>query len=478
MMRPTIALLALLTAGAAARPAAAQPEQPPAPAPLRPYTVPPVEEFRLPNGVRVVVVRDAKLPIVAGRIMVDAGAALETAEQSGLAVLTGDLLDAGLPDMTGSQIVEEMERLGAEFGTSASYSYAYATITATKSAFPRAFALAARTVMEPTFPEAEFQRVQGQNVAQAVQIRSSVEGLASEAFARAVFEPGAPYSRQPYGTPSSLQRLTRDDVANWHRTRYSPSNTIVLLVGDVTAAEAWQMTTGTIGRWNAPPVQVPAVRNPARPVTGTRVILIDRPGSVQSGVTVGQAGVGFADPAYFRMLGLSQVLGGGFNARVNMNLRERHGWTYGAFSNLLALRGAGTFSLGSSVRTNVTDSAVAELVREYRRIVDEPVPAAELQGAITNLVASFPSSVQTVQGLMQRMQAVLLYGLPVDYYASYRERIAALTPQDIAMVAREKLTPDALTIVVAGDLAQIEAPIRALNLGTVEVWDPDGNRVR
>ena len=199
-------------------------------------------EFRLDNGVRVAVVRDAKLPIVAGRIMVDAGAALEPAEKSGLAVLTGNLLETGVNGMSASQIVEEMERLGAQFTTSGSYSYAFATLTATTSAFPEALALAARTVTEPTFPEQEFERGKAEAIAGHVQLQSTVEGLSSEAFSRAVFLPEAPYSRSPAGMRSTLERLTRDDVVQWHRTRYSPSNTILLLVGDVTVEDAaqWQ----------------------------------------------------------------------------------------------------------------------------------------------------------------------------------------------------------------------------------------------
>ncbi|HEX6369123.1 MAG TPA: pitrilysin family protein [Longimicrobium sp.] len=476
MMRPTLTFLAL--AALAAAPAAAQREQPPAPAPLRPYAVPPVEEFRLPNGIRVAVVRDAKLPIVTGRIIVDAGAQQEPAEKNGLAVLTADLLDAGTGDMTGSQVVEEMERLGAEFVTTASYSQAYAGVTAATSTFPQAFALAARAVLEPAFAETEFQRARAQLVAGHVGLRSSVEGLAYEAFTRAVFEPAAPYSRLPQGTRATLERLTRDDVVQWHRTRYSPANTMVLLVGDVTVAQARELVSRALGGWSAPAVTVPPAQNPARRLSGTRVILLDRPGSVQSGVYVGHASIGFADPAYLPLLGLAHVLGGGFRSRLNMNLREGHGWTYGAGAGLQALRGAGTFSLTSSVRTNATDSAVSEMVREFRRIVAEPVPQQELQAALANLVGAFPSSVQTVQGLAQRMQSVLLYGLPVDYYNTYRERITAVTPEDLRRVAAEKLTPDAVTIVVAGDLAQIEQPLRALNLGPVEVWDPDGNRVR
>ena len=205
---------------------------------------------------------------------------------------------------------------------------------------------------------------------------------------------------------------------------------------------------------------------------------MDRPGSVQSGVYVGQGNVGYTDPDYLRMVGVSQVLGGGFRARINMSLREKHGWTYGAFSGLSPVRGAGTFAISSSVRTNVTDSAVAEAVREYRRIAAEPVPAQEWKDAQSNLVGSFPNTVQTVQALLGRMQTVLVYGLPLDFWSTYRERLAALTPADLTQAAGRRIQPDALTIVVAGDLSKIEQPIRALNLGTVEVWNSDGQKVR
>jgi zinc protease len=215
-----------------------------------------------------------------------------------------------------------------------------------------------------------------------------------------------------------------------------------------------------------------------RPVQRTRVILVDRSGSVQSAIRVGQGSIGANDPDFFPMTALSHVLGGGFSSRVNQNLRERHGWTYGANTAFAAQRGVGAFFIVSSVRSNATDSALVEAVREYRRIVQELVPEEELRGALNNIVGSFPASVLTVQGLAQRMQTVLLYELPLDYYATYRERLAAVRPQDVAAFGRARITPDALTIVVAGDLASIEQPIRALALGDVEVWSPTGERVR
>jgi len=175
---------------------------------------------------------------------------------------------------------------------------------------------------------------------------------------------------------------------------------------------------------------------------------------------------------------LNHVLGGGFSSRINMNLREKRGYTYGAFSGLDLRPGSGAFRITSDVRTNATDSALVEAVNEYKRIAGEPVPAPELQGALNNMISSFPSAVQTVQGLSGRIQQLIIWGLPVDFYVTYRERLAAVTPEDVRSVAASRLTPNNVIVVVAGDLSTIEAPIRARNLGTVEVWDVKGNRVR
>ena len=175
---------------------------------------------------------------------------------------------------------------------------------------------------------------------------------------------------------------------------------------------------------------------------------------------------------------LDRILGGGFSSRIMMNLRERRGFTYGASTALTALHNAGTFYAASSVRTDATDSALVEVMREFRAIASEPVPEAELQAALTNLIASFPASLQSVQELASRMQTLLLYDMPLDYYATYREQLAAITAADVLAAAQARLRPESLAIVVVGDLASIEAPIRAANLGTVEVWDREGNRVR
>jgi zinc protease len=371
-----------------------------------------------------------------------------------------------------------MDALGAQYSTGGGFSTSFADVVALKNVFPQAMALAAKTVMAPSFPATEFIRVKNQALAAYTQSHARTAGLANDAFIRAAFDSTAPFSRPPAGTLATIGALTRDDVVNWHRTMFAPSAATLLLVGDITPAEARTVAQQSFGSWTATRAAMPAVMNPIRPSKGTRVILVDRPGSVQSSIIIGQPGFQATDPDYLSMVALNHLFGGGFTNRVNLNLREKHGYTYGAGSFLDLRPGAGTFQMQSDVRTNTTDSALVEAINEYRRIVSEPVPAEELQAGLNNLVSGFPSAVQSVQGLTSRLQNLIVWGLPMNFYTTYRERLGAVTPADVQKVATGKLTPDNIVVVVAGDLSKIEAPIRARNLGTVEVWDPNGVKVR
>lgn len=451
---------------------------PPAPGPLRPYVVPPVNIQTLANGMRIAVIEKHSLPVVTARIQVDAGAVREPAAKAGLAVLTASLLSEGTTELTGAQIAEKMADLGAGFGTSGTFGSTAATVTSLTDVFPKALALAATTVTKPAFTEADFARIRASSIAGYERSMAQGSAVASKIFVQSVYDANTPYSRLNSGTKASLVGITRDDVINWHRTMYSPATTTVMLVGDITPAQARAAVESAFAGWNAPTPTLPALSNRARSVSGTRIILVDRPGSVQTSMSIGQAVPAWDSKDYFAILGASQILGGSVSARMNANLREKRGWTYGAFSGYNPLAGVGTFSVTSEVRTNATDSAIAETVREVKRLTAEAVPAEEMRDQMNNIVASFPSSVQTVQGLMGRLTNVITYGLPSDFYTTYRERVAGITGSDITRVGSSVLTPNDLTIVAVGDLKSIEAPIRALNLGTVEVWDVDGNKLR
>ena len=477
MTRKIIAL-GLLVAASAASAQTPPKETPPAPGPLRKFEVPPVQTATLANGLKIALIERHSLPIITARVQIDAGAVREPAAKSGVAVLTANILSEGSKQYTGADIADRMARLGAQFGTSGAFGSAWVNVTSLPNVFNEAFKIAATTVTEPRFDEADFTRVRNNQIAGFENTMSNASGVANRVFVNAVYDSNTPYSRLSGGTRTSLEALTRDDVISWHRTMYAPSNTTVMFVGDITMAKAKALVEEAFGKWTAAAPSVAKLDNKTRPASSTRIILVDRPGSVQSSIIVGQGSIGWGTPDYYSMLALSQVLGGGFGSRMNMNLREKHGWSYGAFSTFNPLVGAGTFYASSEVRTGATDSAIAESVKEFKRIVEEPVPATEVKDQLNNVVSSFPSSVQTVQGLMARLSNVITYNLPMDFYSSYRERLAAIGPDDMSKAAKSLLNPGAITIVAVGDLKTIEAPIRALNLGTVEVWNPDGTKVR
>lgn len=474
LLASTFALVA--TAGASAL--QAQDKEPPKGSALRPYAVPSVQSFTLNNGLRVLLVERHSLPVVTARFIVDAGAMREPAEKNGLAVLTGNLLSQGAKGLTGAQIAEQMADLGAQLGTSGSFGTGFVAVTSLSNVFPKALTLAASTLTDPTFNQTDFDRLKTSTIAAYQRNQATVEGVGARVFNVAIYDPATPYSRPAGGTAASLAKLTRDDVMSWYKSMYSPKNTTLILIGDITAAAARAAAEQAIGSWNAPAPALSPFVGKAQTITANRIILVDRPGSVQSQIIIGQPMVGWESNDLLRITAMQRVLGGGVSNRVNNNLREKHGWSYGVFSTYNPLKGTGAFYISGTVRTNATDSSIAEAVKEYRRIASEPVPQAELTGHLTNVVSGFPSSVQTVQGLMARLTDVVIYGLPLDYYSTYRERLASVTPADVSRVGSTYLKPDAVTIVAVGDLKTIEAPIRALNLGTVEVWDAEGNKLR
>ena len=471
-----VAMLALAAPATAQQPVR---ETPPPPGPLRPFRVPEIRETRLPNGIRVVVAERRSLPIVHARVIIDAGAVFEPPEKNGLASLTGTLLiEGGAGGMGSAELARRIDVLAAQVVSSASYGLASINVTSLSNVFADALALAATAVRSPSFDEREFGRVRAQAVAGYAQAMSSAEGVADRAFTQAMYKPEAPYSRNPAGTAKTLNAIRREDVVQWHARMYAPARTTILFVGDIAFDDAVTLVTRNFGDWATPATTTPMPANPTQAAGSARVILIDRPGSVQSAIYVGVPGIAATDEDFFTMTALNRLLGGGFTSRINTNLRERRGFTYGAGTSLSALQNAGTFQATSSVRSNATDSALAEVMHEFRRITEEPIPEAEFQAAVSNLVASFPASVQSVQELAGRLQTLLVYGMPLDYYNTYRERLGAVTAADLTEIARRKLSPNAVTMVVVGDLAQIEAPIRARKFGTVEVWNPEGTKVR
>lgn len=458
---------ALLALGVAL-PAAAQ-QQPPAPLPARPVQFPAFTETQLPNGMRLLVVQNRALPVVNLDLYVRSGAAADPADRLGLAQMTAALLDKGTPTRTAVQIAEAVEGVGGSMGAFSGADNVTLSVGVLSDQLPLAFELLSDAARNPTFPEQELETSRAQQIAGLRASLGQPGTLASRMFDQQVYGAGHPYGRQR--TPQSVAALTRDDVVAYHRAHFVPSNTLLVVSGDVTPAQAQEMAQRYFGSWSGG--AAPEDRFAPPPARGrTEIYLVHRPNSVQSSIYVGNPGLQADNPDYYAAQVLNMVLGLSGDSRLEEILRGQHGWTYGARSRYNRLLGGGTYLATTDVRVAVTDSALAELMVQLRRIRDEAVPQAELDRAKSFLVASFPGTVETSNQAATSLAATRLLGLPAEHLTSYPERIAAVTVADVQRVARQYLQPESAVIVVVGDAAQILERLRPI--APVSVFSVEG----
>jgi predicted Zn-dependent peptidase len=336
--------------------------------------------------------------------------------------------------------------------------------------------LLADVLLRPTFPDSEVARQRELRRAQLVQQSDNPVAMAQIAFPAIVFGGAHPYGRPLTGTEAAVAAMTRDRVADFYRAYYRPNVARVLVVGDVTPAEARRLLEARFGSWDRGDV-VP-LPDAAAPAPAARAVyLVDKPGAPQSVIRIGHVGIARSNPDYVALQVLNTILGGAFTSRLNQNLRETHGYTYGAFSQFAAQRLAGPFVASASVVTAKTDSSLIEFLKELRRIRDEAVPDAELAKAKAYITLGLPGEFETTASAAARFRDLLVYGLPLDYYAHYIERVNAVTVGDVQRVARQYIDPDHFDIVVVGDKSQIEAGIKALNEGPIVYRDMWGQAV-
>jgi zinc protease len=451
----------------------------------KPPVLPPAPTLHLPgsrtvalaNGLSVTVVEMHKVPVVDVQLLVDAGSARDPADLPGLATFTATMLQQGAGKRAALDIADEAAFLGAQLGTAASYDVATLTLHVPKRRLEAALDLLADVALRPTFADSEIARQRDLRGAQIVQLADNPVAMAGIAFPAIVYGQGHPYGHPLNGTAASTAALSRERVAAFYGTFYRPNATRILVVGDITAAEAQRLLAARFGAWErgpvAPPPDAPAPARAAR-----TVYLIDKPGAAQSVIRIGHVGIARSNPDYFALQVLNTILGDAFTSRLNQNLRETHGYTYGAFSQFAAWRLAGPFAASASVVTAKTDSSLIEFLKELRRIRDEPVSDAELAKAKAYITLGLPGDFETTGGAAARLRELLVYGLPPDYFDTYGARINATTVADVQRVARAYLDPDHFDIVVVGDRSQIEAGIKALNEGPVMRRDLWGQEAR
>ncbi|HXI65595.1 MAG TPA: pitrilysin family protein [Gemmatimonadales bacterium] len=451
----------------------------------KPPTLPPPPALKLPairtakldNGLELTVVEMHKVPVVDVQVMVDAGAARDPTDAPGLATFTAGMLQQGAGTRGALEVADEAAFLGAALNTTASFDMAVASVHVPKRRLEAALDLLADVVLRPTFSDSEVNRQRELRGAQLVQQRDEPVAVASVAFPAIVFGAAHPYGHPLNGTDAATAALARPQVVQFYRTYYRPTGARVLVVGDINLAEARKLVTTRFGAWDK--ADVPAFPTAPAPAPAARTVyLIDKPGAAQSVIRIGHVGPPRTTPDWYALEVLNTILGGAFTSRLNQNLRETHGYTYGAFSQFAARRLSGAFVALASVVTAKTDSSLIEFLKELRRIRDEAVPATDLNKAKAYVTLGLPGDFETTGGAAARFRDLLAYGLPLDYYDQYIQRINAVTADDVQRVAHRYIDPDHFDIVVVGDKSQIEAGIRALNEGPVVYRDVWGQEIK
>ncbi|HEY7639425.1 MAG TPA: pitrilysin family protein [Steroidobacteraceae bacterium] len=438
-------------------------------APVNPQTLrvvlPRAQEATLSNGLRVALIEDHKLPTFSVQLLLTGGGLDDPGDQHGLAMVTASLLREGTAQRTSRQIAEQFATLGGAFSASASPSSGETAIGfgGLSDKATAIFALAADVVRNPAFPEAELEKYKSRFLSQLQQQRATPNFVAQEEFMRAVYgtHPGS------YVVPPEkvLRAFTRADLERYHKAHYLPNSGIVLAYGDFTLANLVQQLERAFGDWakgEARAISLPALQPPGK----ARVLLIDRPASVQTSLWIGGLGIDRRSDDYFAMLVMNHILGGGPASRLFINLREDKGYTYGVYSFFNGSRFPGVVLASTDVRTPVTDGALQELMGELRRIGNEPVSDAELKNAKRALIGGFALSLDSPQTLIANLATQKIYDLPPGYWDEYPQHVEAITAADVQRVARKYYDSGKLQIVAVGDAKEVKPVLE--KYGTVE----------
>jgi len=446
----------------------------PSPDPPRPYHFPHVTRTTLPNGLRVLVAENHNAPLVSLRALVRSGADHDTRQTAGLASLTADLLDEGAGDRDAIRLAEDVGILGGALATGADWDASYISLDVLSGNADPATAIFGDVIARPELPADGLERVRAERLNEILQQRNEPSAIAGKRFANLLYGTGA-YGNSIIGNAETVSRLTIEDVRRFFEQHYIPNNSAVVVSGDIESAAAVALMDRALRDWPRRD-EVPRPNVIAQEIDASRIYVIDRPQAVQSEIRVGHIGVARSSEDYFPLSVMNAIFGGVFNSRINLNLRERHGYTYGARSQFAFRRQAGPFVIAAPVRNEVTRESVSEVLAELRRIRTGDIEDYELDDTKSYLMGVFPATVQTASDIASRLVDMELYGLPEDYFDRYRENIAAVSKEGIAHVAQKYLDPDRVLIVIVGNAQEIREPLGTLGI-PIHDLDIDGNKL-
>jgi zinc protease len=401
-------------------------------------------------------------------LALDAGEVRSAPGEEGIAVLTGDALQGGTRRRTGAELAEALERYGSGIRVSTGWDAATVTLTCLADRLEPVLALLSEVVREPSFPVPEVERMRSQRLAAIRQRKMDPAGLADDELDHDVFPEAHPFHRPLGGTEASVAALERDRVAAFAGQAYSPLGAGVVMVGDLAADHVLDLVDRHFGSWS-PGVAGDGTLPAVEPREKRAVRIVHRPGAVQSELRLGEPGPPRGHPDELPLRVANAVLGGAFTSRLNMNLREKHGFTYGVRSAFEARRRGGLFSVGTSVQTEVTAPALAEAVAELERFAAGGPEPDELAKARDYLAGVFPLRMETTAQLAARLTELIIYGLPDDYHHRYPDRVRAVDPETARSAVVRHIHPDRMSVVIVGDAERIVGPVESLGVGPVTV---------
>jgi zinc protease len=439
--------------------------------PLPTTTLAKAKEFELSNGLRVYLVESHALPVVAAALIVRSGSGADPVGLPGLSAFSAAMLDEGTASRDALGVARDLEELGARMRIESRPDANYITLRVLKGNATKAMEIMSDVVLTPSFPADEIERVRDNRITSILQERDSPYDAAVRVLWPALYGSKHPYGHVSSGTEESLEKISRDDLVNFYAGNFNPANAALILAGDFTPSEARTLAEASFGGWSGSGEATP------QPSAGTRaserVIVVDKPEAPQTMVLMAQTSVARSHPDYEKLDTMNQVMGGLFSSRINLNLREKHGYSYGARSRLAENRGVGPLSVGSSVRADVTGASIKEMLNEIEGMLQKEVTPEELELAKASISRSLPALFETSRRTVETVGGLYVYDLPANYYEGLPARIGALTAAEVFEATKQHLEPDQMIIITVGDRGTIQQQLAPLGLGTIVVRTPD-----
>ncbi len=440
---------------------------PPKLAPPPSMSLPEIQSFKLSNGLPVLLMEKHEVPLVQVNLLVNAGAVLNPKGKPGLASITSAMMDEGAGSRNALELADAIDFLGANISSSSGLHTSKISLRTPLSKLDPALELMADIAMHPTFPEEELERQRKQRLTTLIQWHDEARNIASVLYDRTLFGKSHPYGIPSIGSEKSLRKFKTQDLKEFHTKYFHSGNATLIVVGDVTPKSVVQKLENVFGQWTSgkkAKVSLPS----AKQIQKRTVYMVDKPGAAQSEIRIGRIGVARISDDYSAIVVMNTILGGSFASRLNQNLREDKGYTYGARTSFGFRPEPGPFTASSAVQTDVTDKALVEFMKELNGIL-QPVTDDEMERARNFVALRFPARFQTVSGIANQLETLVIYNLSEDYFNQYTRQILSVSKADVQRVAQKYIVPDKMAFIIVGDREKIEKGVRDLKLGSIKM---------